>query len=108
MDAEEIFRSVAQQVFAGAPEVETPEGRAPVKRTSAKRLRRVEFYVEGNKVVGIEQNPQTASQWARLAREGHQVMQFREGDSGRYIAVVVDDKVTIYGRGARRKPDTTH
>ncbi|MBZ5562780.1 MAG: hypothetical protein LAP13_10200 [Acidobacteriia bacterium] len=106
MDAEEIFRSVAQQVFAGAEEVETPDGRVPVRRTPSKRLRRVEFFVEGNKVVGIEQNPQTASQWAKLAREGHQVMQFREGESGRYIAVVVDDKVTIYGRSARRTPET--
>ncbi len=105
MNVVEIFRSVAQQVFAGTPEVETPEGRARVMRTSAKRLRRVEFFVEGHKVVGIEQNPQTASRWAKLAREGHQVMQFREGDSGRYIAVVVDDKVTIYGRAARQTPE---
>ncbi len=106
MDTEEVFRSVARQVFAGAQEVETAEGRVPVKRTPSKRLRRVEFIVEGDKVVGIEQNPQTASQWAKLAREGHQVMQFREGEAGRYIAVVVDEKVTIYSRSAHRTPGT--
>ncbi len=106
MDAEEIFRSVARQVFSGEQEVETPDGRVPVKRTPSKRLRRVEFFADGNTIVGIEQNPQTASQWAKLAREGHQVMQFREGDAGRYVAVVVDDKVTIYGRSARRTPET--
>jgi hypothetical protein len=103
MDPAEVFRSVAQQVFAGAQEVETPEGRARVSRTPSKGLRRVEFTVEGHPVVSIEQNPQTASQWAKLAREGHQVMQFRDGATGRYIANVVDDKVTMYGKTSPRK-----
>jgi hypothetical protein len=42
----------------------------------------------------LEQNPNTKSRWAKLAREGQQVMQFLEGD--RYIAVVVDGKIHIY------------
>ncbi len=98
MDPGEILRSVAQQVFSGAQEIETPEGRARVRKTSAKGLLRVEFLLEGQKVVGIEQNPETASQWAKLARAGHKVMQFRDASNGRYIANVVDDKVKFYGK----------
>jgi hypothetical protein len=102
MDAGEVLLSVARQVFSGAKVVETPEGQAPVTRTPSKGLLRVEFLVEGHKVVGIEQNPNTGSQWARLARAGHKVMQFRDGEAGRYIANVVDDKVKFYGG----KPET--
>lgn len=97
MDPGEILESVARQVFSGAKQVDTPEGRAPLGRTPSKGLRRVEFSVDGHPVVGIEQNPHTASQWAKLAKAGHKVMQFRDGESGRYIAVAVDGKVKFYG-----------
>ena len=49
---------------------------------------------------GIEQNPRTESRWAKLAREGRKVMQFLA--EGRYIANVVDGKVTLYGKRASR------
>ena len=52
-------------------------------------------------VRGLEQNPKTASRWAKLAREGKKVMQFL--DEGRYLAVVVDGKVQFYGRAGDRK-----
>jgi len=45
---------------------------------------------------GLEQNPNTDSRWAQLARKGHKVMQFL--DAGRYVGVVVDGKVTLYGK----------
>ncbi len=98
MDAGEVLESVARQVLSGAKEVDTPEGRVPVGKTPSKGLRRVEFSVEGHPVTGIEQNPHTASRWAKLAQAGHKVMQFRDGESGRYIAVVVDGKVKFYGK----------
>jgi len=41
-----------------------------------------------------EQNPETKSRWAQLAREGKKVMQFLSG--GRYVANVVDGKATVY------------
>ena len=44
---------------------------------------------------GLEQNPQTKSRWAQLARKGSKVMQFLS--AGRYIAVVYDGKVIHYG-----------
>jgi hypothetical protein len=45
---------------------------------------------------GLEQNPETSSRWAQLSRQGHRIMQFLSG--GRYIANVVDGKVTLYAR----------
>jgi hypothetical protein len=69
-----------------------------VTRSKAKMLRQVIFAVDGNSIIGIEQNPKTKSRWAQLARTGKKVMQFIQ--DGRYIAVVADGKVTLYGRRA--------
>jgi hypothetical protein len=70
----------------------------PVGRTSRSRLREVDFQFEGDELRGLEQNPKTASRWARLAREGKKVMQFLS--AGRYFAVVVDGRVQFYGKPA--------
>jgi hypothetical protein len=67
----------------------------PVQRTPKRGLRQVDFVFEGNEIRGLEQNPATASRWAQLARSGKKVMQFLI--EGRYIANVVDGKVTFYG-----------
>jgi len=56
----------------------------------------VDFVFEGSEIRGLEQNPQTKSRWAQLARSGKNVMQFLT--EGRYVANVVDGKVTLYGR----------
>ncbi len=71
----------------------------PVRTTPKKHLREVDFVLEGQELRGLEQNPETGSRWAQLARAGHKVMQFLS--AGRYIANVVDGKVTLYG-GKRR------
>jgi hypothetical protein len=65
-----------------------------VRLTPKRRLRQVDFMFGGNKIRGLEQNPETKSRWAQLARAGKKVMQFLE--AGRYIANVVDGKVTLY------------
>ena len=57
-------------------------------------LRQVDFTFEGNEIRGLEQNPQTKSRWAQMARSGKKVMQFLS--EGRYMANVVDGKVTFY------------
>jgi hypothetical protein len=67
----------------------------PVKTTSKRRLKQVDFQFDGHELRGLEQNPDTKSRWAKMAREGNKVMQFL--DSGRYVAVVVDGKVKTYG-----------
>jgi hypothetical protein len=48
-----------------------------------------------NEIRGLEQNPETKSRWAQMARSGKKVMQFLS--EGRYVANVVDGKMTFYG-----------
>jgi|SRR5208283_5372669 len=66
----------------------------PVRKTASKRLVEVVFTLDGQPYRGIQQNPNTKSGWANLARKGAKVMQFLE--AGKYVAVVVDGKVTHY------------
>jgi hypothetical protein len=65
-----------------------------VRQTSKSKLKQIDFRFEGRDLRGLEQNPNTKSRWAKLAREGKQVMQFLE--HGKYVAVVVDGKVHVY------------
>jgi hypothetical protein len=73
----------------------------PVRRTPKRGLAQVDFEFEGDTIRGLEQNSQTKSRWAQIARKGAKVMQFLQG--GQYIAVVADGKVTHYGRGTGKK-----
>jgi hypothetical protein len=71
---------------------------SPVRQAPKRRLRQIDFVFDGNEIRGLEQNPETKSQWAQMARAGKKVMQFLSG--GRYVANVVDGKVTLYGTRA--------
>ncbi len=94
---EETLVSVWEQTMVHETKVVTVDGRSfRVRRTSRSRLREVDFQFEGHELRGLEQNPETGSRWAQLARQGKKVMQFLQGR--RYIAVVVDGKVQLYGR----------
>src|SRR6266550_7936176 len=74
----------------------TLEGESfPVRSTAKRKLKQIDFQFEGKDLRGLEQNPDTKSRWAAMAREGKKVMQFLDG--GRYVAVVVDGKVKTYG-----------
>jgi hypothetical protein len=66
----------------------------PARQTAKSKLKQIDFSFEDRHLRGLEQNPNTKSRWAKLAREGKAVMQFLE--HGRYIAVVVDGKVHLY------------
>ena len=68
----------------------------PVRRTPKRGLRQVDFTFDGTEFRGLEQNPETKSRWAQMARSGKKVMQFLS--EGRYVANVADGKVTHYGR----------
>src|SRR2546425_11176334 len=93
---EETLISVWQQALVENARSVNLENRSfPVRRTSRSRLREVDFQFEEHKLRGLEQNPETASRWAQLARQGKKVMQFLQ--QRRYIAVVVDRKVQFYG-----------
>jgi hypothetical protein len=72
--------------------------RYPVRHTPKRGLRQVNFVFDGSEIRGLEQNPETKSRWAQMARFGKKVMQFLS--EGRYMANVVDGKVTLYGRRA--------
>jgi len=63
----------------------------PVEKTRAKKLRTVEFAYGARRLTGIEQNPQTGSRWAALARQGKRVMQF--SCEGRYIGNVCEGRL---------------
>jgi hypothetical protein len=93
---EETLISVWQQILVeNARNVKLENRSFPVRRTSRSRLREVDFQFEEHKLRGLEQNPETASRWAHMARKGKKVMQFLQ--QRRYIAVVVDGKVQFYG-----------
>ncbi len=82
----------------GGAEVEV-EGRAfRVTRAGSQRLRTVRFLMGGKEYQAIEQNPEKPSQWGKLAREGHRVVQFRDLVTQKYVAVAVDGKIREYSR----------
>lgn len=87
-----------QALVENAKFVELGTERYPVRLTPKRRLREVDFVFDGNAIRGLEQNPETKSQWAQMARAGKEVMQFLS--AGRYIANVVDGKVSLYGKRA--------
>jgi hypothetical protein len=92
---EEMLISVWQQALVeNAKSIKLENRSFPVRRTSRSGLREVDFQFEEHKLRGLEQNPETRSRWAELARQGKKVMQFLE--KRRYIAVVVDGKVRLY------------
>ncbi len=94
---EEIAITIWRQVLVENEAVVTLGGeRYPVTRSRAEKLRQVVFDFNGESFIGIEQNPKTKSRWAAMARAGKKVMQFIQ--DGRYIAVVADGKVMLYGK----------
>jgi hypothetical protein len=93
---EEILISVWQQVMVDNTKTVNICGKKfRVQNTSRSKLREVDFECDGEKLRGLEQNPSTRSNWAKLAREGKKVMQFLR--DGKYVANVVDGKVRFYG-----------
>jgi precorrin-3B methylase len=92
----EVWR---QALVENADVVVLGEERYPVRLTPKLHLREVDFVFEGHQMRGLEQNPATKSRWAQMARSGKKVMQFLE--DGRYVAVVADGKVTMYGAAGR-------
>ncbi len=91
-----LMQAVAAQMTGDEVAI---EGRTfPVRRTSYQRLKTVKFEMSGREYEAIAQNANKPSRWGQLARAGHQVVQFRDVQTGRYVAVSVDGKVREYGR----------
>jgi hypothetical protein len=94
----QVLRSVAMQLMY--EDVVALEGqKLRVKRVGSGRLRMVQFKLNGRMFEAIEQNRQKPSRWGQLAREKHQVVQFRDLATRKYAAVAVDGEITQYGRG---------
>jgi hypothetical protein len=94
-----LFQSVAEQLM-NATEV-TVEGRTfRVGRAGSRRFRTVRFMTGTREYQAIEQNPEKPSRWGQLARAGRKVVQFRDLQTHKYVAVAVDGEVREYGRGA--------
>jgi hypothetical protein len=89
----EVWRQI---LVEGAKSVILEGGGYAVRTTPNRGLRQVDFTFAGRKIRGLEQNPATKSRWAQMARSGKKVMQFLS--AGRYIANVVNGKVTLYVR----------
>ena len=83
-----------QVLVEGQSEVTLGRRRYAVDFTRRKQLRSVAFTYRRRQFFGIEQNPDTGSRWAALARRGKPVMQF--SCNGRYIANVNEGKVFRY------------
>lgn len=97
---EEVLRSVAVGMMRGK-QVELAGKTGQVQRTSSQRLRTLRFEMNGREYQAIEQNRAKPSRWGKLASQGHQVVQVRDVQSGKYVAAVVDGKVIEY-RKARK------
>lgn len=92
-----LMQSVALQMME-REQVALGDKSVPVGQTSYQRLRTVTFKMNGREYQAIEQNADKPSQWGKLAREGHKVVQFRDAATGKYVAVAVDGNVKEYGR----------
>ncbi len=96
MSLEDVLLNVWRQSLVENKNTVTLEGESfPVRSTTKRNLKQIDFQFDGKDVRGLEQNPDTKSRWAAMARNGKKVMQFLEG--GRYIAVVATRKVHLYG-----------
>ena len=104
MSDQEVMASVAKQLMQGKT-VALQGQRLPVRRSSSQRLKMVRFKMRGSEYDAIEQNPEKPSRWGQLARAGHEVVQFKDVQSNRFIAVSVDGKVKQYSNLRRRSSE---
>src|ERR1700722_20585706 len=92
---EETFLAVWRQVLLeGKKTVAVADDTFSVLITPKQKLKQVNFQLGGRNFRGLEQNPNTKSRWAAMARSRKKVMQFLE--DGRYVAVVADGKFLPY------------
>ena len=89
----EVWR---QALVENARSVRLASGTYPIRKTTKRGLRQVDFVFAGEDIRGLEQNPNTKSRWAQLTRTGKKVMQFLQ--NGRYVANVADGKFMLYSR----------
>lgn len=92
-----VLQSVARQLLSGT-KIELEDKIIRITRTSSQRLRTAAFELNGRQYQAIEQNAAKPSRWGQLAREGHQVVQFKDVRTNKFVAVSVDGEITEYSR----------
>ena len=100
-----LLSSIAKQLMT-VDEVEVEGNRLPVRHTSSRHLRLLMFTMGGRQYAAIEQNPEKPSRWGQLARSGHQVVQIKDTENNKYVAVAVDGEVKEYGGSKGRSQPT--
>ena len=99
---EDLLKSIAAQLMTST--AVNVEGKSiPVRHTSRQRLKTIAFRIGGREYQAIEQNPEKPSRWGQLARSGHQVVQFKDVEGNKFVAVVVDGEVTFYGASKQQR-----
>jgi len=91
-----LLSSVASQMMANSKSIMVNGNPLPIRRTSGQHFRTVTFSIGGRKYTAIEQNPEKPTQWGKLARAGHQVVQFKDVQRNKFVAVAVDGDVKVY------------
>jgi hypothetical protein len=97
-----VLQDIAEQMMRGTT-VKVEGKSLRVGRTSGLHLKTVKFTMNGREYEAIEQNPDKPSRWGELARTGHRVVQFKDANTNKFVAVAVDGRVIAYsGRSTRR------
>jgi hypothetical protein len=94
---QKILQAVAMQLMNG-DQVVLDDQTLGVRRVGGGRLRMIRFKMGEREFEAIEQNPKKPSRWGQLARERHQVVQFRDVATGKYAGVAVDGEIREFGR----------
>ena len=97
-----LWASIAQQMMSSNT-VDVDGNQVAIRRTSRNRLRTLAFTMDGREYQAIEQNAEKPSRWGQLAPDGHQVVQFKDVETSKSVAVAVDGEVTVHGAGHRTR-----
>jgi hypothetical protein len=92
----QLMQSVAFEMLSN-PLIQIEGRTLEIQRIGRGRWRTVRFGMNGREYQAIEQNQQKPSRWGQLAREGHQVVQFKDVETNGYVAVAVDEQIKEYG-----------
>jgi len=98
-----VLQSVAKELL-NTTEINLNGKISRVSRTSSQQLRTATFEMDGRLYQAIEQNATKPSRSGQLAREGHQVVQFNDVQTSRFVAVSVDGEITEYKRSSTAAP----
>lgn len=80
-----LFSEIAQRVIS-----------SPKAKTSILSLGKELFQSAGRTIIALQQNPNSGSRWAALVRENKAVVQFKDTQTNKYIAVAVDGVIKQY------------